>query len=409
MRMRPGTYIAALAAPMALGAALVSGCGGGQAATTQRAPHGPLTVYLSAPRRGVEARAGQAVAAGARRALADAHGRAGGRGIRLVQLDAATQTTSSWDPAAVEANAKRAADDPATIAYIGELDEGGSAVSVPVTNKAGVLQVSPLDSLTSLTREQPGAPPGTGPARYYPSTKRTFLRLVPTDAAQASALVSWARERGARRLAIVQDEEVFGRVLAQQVATAADRAHIPVTDLAEPHDDPTTYADFAKKLAAKRPDAIVYTGLGDANSGPLLTAVTRALPQAAVFGSSALATSEPLPASLPHLVLLSPLLPRAAYGQGARRVLAAARSRDVEVLYGYEAMRVVLDAIGAAGTRGAGDRAAVARAALAPRARRSVIGAYRVIPGGDIAPVRFGAYEHSASGTRYLGERRATP
>jgi branched-chain amino acid transport system substrate-binding protein len=408
MRMRPGTYIAALAAPLALATALLAGCGGGRAATTQRAPSGPLTVYLSAPRRGVEARAGHAVAAGARLALADAHGRAGGRAIRLVQLDAATQSASSWDPAAVEAGAKRAADDPATIAYIGELDEGGSAVSVPVTNKAGVLQVSPLDSLTSLTREQPGAPPGTGPARYYPNGKRTFLRLVPTDAAQAAALVSWARERGARRLAIVQDEEVFGRVLAQQVATAAGRAHLPVTDLAEPHDDPATFADFAKKIALKRPDAIVYTGLGDANSGPLLTALTRALPRAAVFGSSALATSAPLPASLPHLVLLSPLLPRAAYGPAARRVLAAARSRDVEALYGYEAMRVVLDALGAAG-QDAGDRAAVARAALAPRARRSVIGAYRVVAGGDVAPMRFGAYEHSASGTRYLGERPPTP
>jgi branched-chain amino acid transport system substrate-binding protein len=408
MRMRPGTYIAALAAPMALAAALLAGCGGGQAATTQRAPSGPLTVYLSAPRRGLEARAGQAVAAGARRALADAHGRAGGRAIRLVQLDAATQTASSWDPAAVEAGAKRAADDPAAIAYIGELDEGGSAVSVPVTNKAGILQVSPLDSLTSLTREQPGAPPGTGPARYYPSGKRTFLRLVPTDAAQAAALVLWARERGAKRLAIVQDEEVFGRVLAQQVATAAGHANLPVTDLAEPHDDPATFADFAKKIALKRPDAVVYTGLGDANSGPLLTALTRALPRAAVFGSSALATSAPLPASLPHLVLLSPLLPLAAYGPDARRVLAAVRSRDAEALYGYEAMRVVLDAIDAAG-QAAGERAAVARAALAPRARRSVIGAYRVVAGGDVAPVRFGAYEHSATGTRYLGARTATP
>src|SRR5204862_4504908 len=122
-----------------------------------------------------------------------ARGRAGGRDIRLVQLDAASPDASSWDPAAVEANAKRAADDPTTIAYIGELDEGGSAVSVPVTNKAGVLQVSPLDGLTTLTREQPGAPPGTGPARYYPSGRRSFVRLVPTDAAQASALVGWAR------------------------------------------------------------------------------------------------------------------------------------------------------------------------------------------------------------------------
>ena len=390
---------------MALAAALLAGCGGGHQATSQRAPAGPLTVYLSAPRRGVEARAGTAVAAGARQALADAHGKAGGRAIRLMQLDSATPNNSSWDPAAGEANARRAADDPSTIAYIGELDEGGSAVSVPVTNKEGILQVSPLDGLTTLTREQPGAPPGTGPARYYPNGRRTFLRLVPTDAAQAAALVEWARERGARRIAVVQDEEVFGRVLAQQVATAADRAHLPVTDLAEPHDDPATYADFAKKIAQKNPDAILYTGLGDANSGPLLAALTRALPRAQRFGSSALATSSPLPASLPGIVLLSPLLPPSAYGPRANRILREAGTRDPAALYGYEAMRVVLDALAAAGPD-SGDRAAVARAALAPRVRRSVIGAYRVVPGGDLEPVRFASYEHSASGTRYLGERR---
>jgi branched-chain amino acid transport system substrate-binding protein len=303
----------------------------------------------------------------------------------------------------VEANAKRAADDPATIAYIGELDEGGSAVSVPVTNKAGILQVSPLDGLTALTREQPGAPPGTGPARYYPSGMRTLLRLVPTDFAQATALVTWARDRGARRIAIVQDEEVFGRVLAQQVATAADRARLPVTDLAEPHDDPATFPDFAKKIAQKHPDAIVYTGLGDANSGPLLAALTRALPQAQLFGSSALATSSPLPAGLPDVVLVSPLLPPSKYGPRARRVLRATKNKGAAALYGYESMRVVLDAIAAAGSA-AGDRAAVARAALAPRARRSLIGSYRIVPGGDIAPVRFGSYDHSAAGTKYLGE-----
>src|SRR3954464_154293 len=408
MRMRPGTYIAAAARPMALAAILLAGCGGGHEATSERTPKGPLTVYLSVPRQGIEARAGEAVAGGARQALADAHGKAGGREIRLAQLDAATPQTSSWDRNAVEANAKRAAEDPTTIAYIGELDEGGSAVSVPVTNKAGVLQVSPLDGLTTLTREQPGAPPGTGPARYYPSGKRTFLRLVPIDFAQATALVAWARERGVRRIAVVQDEEVFGRVFAQQIATAAERAKLPVTELAEPHDDPATYADFAKKIATKRPDGILYTGIGDANAGQLLTTLRRAVPGAQLFASSALIAASPRPTGLPDVELLSPLLPPRNYGPRARRVLHHAGHDGVATLYGYESMRVVLDAIAAAGPE-AHDRGVVAREALTPRVRSSVIGSYRVVPGGDIAPLRFGAYDYSARGARYLGVRRGGP
>src|SRR3954468_19223000 len=88
MRMRPGTYIAAAGRPLALALALLAGCGGGQAATTQRVPDGPLTIYLSAPRRGIEASAGRAVAAGARLALDDAGARVGDRPVRLLQLDA---------------------------------------------------------------------------------------------------------------------------------------------------------------------------------------------------------------------------------------------------------------------------------------------------------------------------------
>lgn len=390
--------------------AVLTGCSAG-GHDTERAPSGPLTVYVSVPRHGIESSAGQAVAAGARLALSDAQGRAGDRDVRLVQVDDSKPEGPTWDPAAVEANAKRAAADPTTIAYIGELDQGGSAVSVPVTNEAGFLQVSPLDGLTTLTHNQPGAPVGTGPDRYYPSGKRTFLRLVPRDALQASELIDWARERGATRLAIVQDDQVFGRVLAQQAAVAAERAGLPVTDLSEPHDDPATFPEFARKLALKRPDAVLYTGLGDATAGQLLSAIGRALPAARLYGSSALASAVPAPADLPEVQVLSPLLPASEYGPRARRLLKRLPPGPdpvigAEALYGYESMRVVLDAIGAAGAD-AGDRVAVARTALEVRSRRSAIGDYGVLASGDVTTERFGAYRRSGAGLRYLGERVA--
>jgi branched-chain amino acid transport system substrate-binding protein len=413
MRMKPGTYIAALARLAPLCAVLVAGCGGAGAQTSARPVKGALTVYLSVPRTGVEAGAGGAVAGGARLALKDAGGRAGTREVRLVELDNSKPPGRTWDPATVEANAKRAAADPTTIAYIGELDRGGSAVSVPVTNDNGFLQVAPADGLTTLTREQPGGIIGTGPARYYPSGHRTFMRLVPTDALQAAELVRWAREQGARRIAVVQDEEIFGRALAQQVVAMAARDGLQAMDPLEPHNDPATFPDFALKVAQDRPDAVIYTGIGDATAGPLLAAIERALPAARLYGSSALASASSLPPGLPDVQFLSPVLPPRAYGPPARRLLARLRQgpappAGAEALYGYQAMRVVLDAVLAAGA-GAGDRAAVVRAALAPGMRRSVIGDYRVLRSGDVAPARFGAYRHTGAGLRYLGERTAAP
>jgi branched-chain amino acid transport system substrate-binding protein len=411
MRMASGgTYIAKAARPLAVALVLLSGCGGGGKASTAAAPPGPLTVYLSVPAHGVEASTGAAVAAGARLAVRDAHGRAAGRQISLVQLDDSKLPGPNWDPSQVEANAKRAAQDPRAIAYIGELDEGGSAISVPVTNDAGILQVSPLDGLTTLTHNQPGGPDGTGPARYYPSGKRTFLRLVPRDALQARALIDWIRGDGVARLAIVQDDRVFGRVLAQQAAVVAGQEHVPITDIAEPHDDPSTFADFAARLAAKHPDVVLYTGLGNPPAGPLLQAIQRALPGARLYGASALAQSMPAPPGMPEMQVLSPVLPPSRYGPRARQVLARlpAGSRGAatgaEALYGYESMRVVLDAIAAAGPD-AGEREPVARAALTAQERASVIGPYRVLATGDVWPARFGAYRRSTTGLRYLGER----
>jgi branched-chain amino acid transport system substrate-binding protein len=411
MRIEPGTYISAAGRLTALGLLLLAGCGGGSHKEV-RTPKGTLTVYLSAPRSGVDAPAGDAVTAGARLALSDARGLAGTRPVQLVGLDSAKPPNPSWDPAAVEANARRAAADPTTIAYIGELDQGGSAVSVPVTNDNDFLQVSPEDGLTALTREQPGAVPGTGPARYYPSRRRTFMRLVPNDGTQAEELVQWAHEQGAQRIAVVQDGEVFGRVLAQQVVFAAGRDGLQAMDPLEPQDDPTGFPGFALKVAEQRPDAVVYTGIGGPLTGALLAAIHHALPAAGLYGSSALATASPTPAGLPDVNLLSPILPPSAYGPRARRMLTRLPpSLDpqlgAEALYGYEAMRVVLDAIRAAGAD-AGDRLAVARAALTPRMRRSVIGDYRVLQSGDITPARFGAYRRSAAGLHYLGERVAS-
>jgi ABC-type branched-subunit amino acid transport system substrate-binding protein len=187
-----------------------------------------LTVYSSLPRAGVSARVADAVAAGERLALADAHGRAAGRAVRLVELDSAVPGGQAWDPAAVEANARRAVDDPTAIAYIGELDLGGSAVSVPVTSGGKLLQVSPGDGLTTLTRADP-AEPEELPARYYHGGRRNLIRLVPTDAQQAAAILAWVHADGVRRLAIVRDDELFGRELAAEAAAVAPALTAPAS------------------------------------------------------------------------------------------------------------------------------------------------------------------------------------
>jgi len=400
----PGAPGAAVA--LALAAILVAGCGGGGGATTGRIRERAFTVYTSLPREGLSARRADAVAAGERLALADAGGRVGGHRVRLVELDSSAAGADTWDPGAVEANARRAADDPSASAYIGELDFGASAISVPVTNGAGILQVSPEDGLTTLTVRDPEVP-GEGPERYYPRGRRTFLRLVPADYLLGEAMVAWARENGARSVAILHDDRLFGRELAEEAGAAAAHAHLRVTVSAEARHGQVDYSDVARELAASPADAVLYTGLGGPSADRSLAAVHRAVPRARLYGSSGLAAGG-ANAGTPILTV-DDALPADLYGRPARALLERLRTArgaptSADALYGYEAMRVVLDALRAAG-EDSGDRAAVVGAAMRGRDRQSVVGPFSLTRTGDVTPVRFAGYRDTGGGRSFLGLR----
>jgi branched-chain amino acid transport system substrate-binding protein len=401
-------------AVLLLGALLVGGCGGGDGGSEVR--QGALTIYTSLPRHGDSATAGSAVLQGERLALADHRGHAGGRPIKLVPLDSSKPDGHTWDPDLVEKNADRATDDPSAIAYVGELDAGGSAISVPVTNDKHIVQLSPLDSLTSLTMVQPGGPRG-GPERYYPRGRRTFARLVPHDLSQATALVDWAKADGATRIAIVHDDQLAGRSIASQVVFVADARAVKVVTVKEvgTGDEPKDYEATAKALAGEkeRPDAVVYAGLVDATAEPLLGAVQKALPGARIYAAG-LPPERPLTGVGP-VNLIAATAPADEYPARAQRVLkrlsrnSGGAPQPAAAIYGYESMRLVLEAIDRAEPH-AGDRAAVARELLRPGPRaHSLLGALAITNSGDVADQRVAAYRREGEHLTYLGLREVRP
>ena len=92
--------------------------------------------------------------------------------------------------------------------------------------------------------------------------------------------------------------------------------------------------------------------------------------------------------------LTTPLLAESLYPPSARRVLAEYtrtfhREAGPSVLYGYEAMDGVLDAIGRAGSRG-NNRPDVIAAFMSTHDRDSVIGRYSVLPNGETTLSTYG-------------------
>lgn len=329
-----------------------------------------LTVYASLPAHGADAHAGAAAKRGMRQALAEAGNRAGGRAIRFVPMSSTRRGDERWDPGTVEANADRAAADPTAIAYLGELERGASAVSLPVTNRVPILQVSPTDSLTSLTQTPPGRP-RAGPERYYPDGRRTFARLVPPDVEAARRIAAALRRSGVQRLATVTGDGIADHELETMViALIGDRQPRTVTRLDAPRadDDSKRIAELASELVESEPDAIVFAAANLPRSRAALAAISSRLPGATVIGGPALARLTETSAEWGLSCAQAGVPAGRVLSRPAQRRLEALRRASgsdlgIEALLGYDAMRLTLAAIEEAGP----DRLAVAHAALVAR------------------------------------------
>jgi len=159
---------------------------------------GPVTVYVSLPLTGPRAPHGMDAADGARLALDQAGGKAGTLEVEASFLDDAQGV--AWDPVAVGANARSAAQDSSAVAYIGELDSEPTSASVPITNDAGIVQISPTAGAVDLTRPVEGV--ADSPDRYQPSGTPTFARIVPADDVVAAASEAWRSELGGAEVVI---------------------------------------------------------------------------------------------------------------------------------------------------------------------------------------------------------------
>src|SRR5215211_7004461 len=174
-----------------------------------------VDVYVSMPLHGPNAANGRDVVDGARLALADAGGKAGVLRVRATYLDdtSGTGPGAGWSPAAAAANARRASEDSAAIAYIGDFDSGATRFSLPITNEAHVLQVSPASSAIDLVQPFLGAGDQI-PDEVQPTGERTFGRVIPSDEAQAEAGALWAKRLRSHGVMVIRGDSGYDDVIA---------------------------------------------------------------------------------------------------------------------------------------------------------------------------------------------------
>lgn len=385
-----------LAALAAAGAGL-TGCAGGTASSNVAdATGGQLAIYSSLPLQGPSAAVSQQIVGGEKLALADAQGRAGSFKIGFVSLDDANPQSGEWSPDVTSTNAKTAAQDTSTIAYIGDYNSAATAISLPLTNAAGILQVSPSSPYEGLTRSLDAGQ--DEPERFYLSGRRTFARLQPGDWVQAEAQVQLMSSLGVHRVYVIDDQDPFEIPLAALVASRAANAGIALAA----HDSiatsvGATYSGEIEKVLESKAQAVFFAGGGGAGTVALWRALHSADPHLLLLGSSSM-VGEPftsqIGAAAAETYLTTPVLPVGLYPLSGQRVLRDyARTFGSEAgpyaLYGYEAMTVVLDAIRSAGAHG-DNRQAVVNGLFAVRNRNSVLGRYSIAPNGETTLSRYG-------------------
>jgi branched-chain amino acid transport system substrate-binding protein len=395
---------AASACVLAVLAFAAVGCGG---TTDDGAPaNGPrtLTIYSSLPLHGPDRERSRDMVNAIKLALQESGGKIGALSVTYVSLDSSTAEDDGWTRDKVLDNARTAVRDLNAIAYIGDLDSASTALSLPLTNEAHVLQVSPSSSYDGLTR--PGGRRPAEPERFYPSGLRTFGRMVPADHLQASALVGYMKADGVRRLALLADRDLYGGGLADQIEKAAARQGVAVEDRGRIDARTGDLSDNAADVAKQHADAFLFAGGDAAGAARIYQAVATAAPGLALYGPDAVA-DDPAVAQLPAATLrrmrvTSPLLPLrmlpgAARTFDARFNTTFGRHPAPEALEAYEATRVVLAAIRNAGLKG-NDRRAVTKAFFATRDRPSVLGTYSIDRNGDTSLRTFAGNRLTRSG-----------
>jgi branched-chain amino acid transport system substrate-binding protein len=410
----PRTFLTAL---LVLACVAAGGCSDKQN-RSGRVPGDTLTIFSSLPLQGPHADQAQSIVNAQKLALRETGGRAGDFKINFASADDATAGGDrvGWDPDKTAENARKAVENTRTIAYIGDFDSGATAISLPITNEAGFVQVSPASAAVGLTKFAPGAEAGE-PDKFYPSGDRTFARVVPADDIEASAAVRWTQRLGAHRVYVIGDKSLEGDGLAELYVAAAKDAGLQIAgqDRMDPRDK--DYRDFAREVARTNPDAVYFGGGADSNSVQLWQDLQSAQPGALKIGSHNLLVPEfygrlGSVAERNTYITSIALDPRQLPARGQRFVRDYRRefgeSPDRFAAYGHAAMTLLLDAIARAG-KDAGERDRVVDQTLSTTGFDSAVGTFSIDNNGDTSLDRLTGYQVRDGALVVAASLRGTP
>jgi len=241
-------------------AAAVAGCsssGTSSGAGSSGASSGTIKIGIDLPLSGADASIGIPTENGALLAIEQAgkNGFAGGAfKLEASVLDDAVQ--GKHDPAAGAQNVQTFISDPAVLAMVGPFNSNVAKSEIPLTNDAGLAQISPSNTNDGLTIGDAAKKLRTA----HPDVN-TYFRVCTRDSKQGSALAQVAYARlGFKKVFIIDDNETYGKGLAD-VFDASFRG-LGGTVLGHEHitSNQVDFKSLLTKVKSLNPDAVFFGG-----------------------------------------------------------------------------------------------------------------------------------------------------
>lgn len=315
----------------------------------------PVKIVMTAP---LEYGFGQAIKDSVDLALKVAEYKAGDIPVELVFYDTSDLAFNpggdAFSPEIELKAAQLAIDDPDVVAYVGSLASHQAKASMALINQAGLAQISPTASWPGLTK--PGYAPGE-PGIFYPTGKRHFFRMSPTDDAQGVFGARWAKELGFEKAYVVHDGSIYSYGLAGIFEVSAPDNDLEIVG-SESYDADAGWTmeeldGIAARVAASGAGLLFFPGRSDEGIGSLefVSAVLAQAPNTKVMVGDALVNY--LPAENYEGILATNI---GAVASDLEGTAAAALSVKFEETYGetlqssvgttaYELVSMLLQAI----------------------------------------------------------------
>ncbi len=195
--------------------------------------------------------------------------KAGDFNIAYQVCDDSTAQLGKWDPDKCSANAHAYAQNSKLLGVVGTFNSGCAAIEIPVLNGApggGLMLLSPANTYGCLT--EPCA--GDEPEKYYPSGKRTYARVAPSDPNQGAVDARFVASQGVKTVSVLNDKEAYGLGVAKNFAGAAKAAGMTITGFTAYDPKQANFRALFTRIKGENPDAIFIGGLVDENSGQLI-------------------------------------------------------------------------------------------------------------------------------------------